>query len=420
MEPLRTPPDLGEAAVPAKSILPSTPQGRSQSSRRQTHLAVDSVPELALLSSAKLNACKTFKAMKSSLECFYLDPERCQKQHPCKSRQWVTVLYSELFRSLYSLTYESDPATQESQLASIYQWFVKKTGLVRPVTAVTAQDFFLTSVRESTPTESSPAPRPKQAQQLSLSGDNPRSCSQTRKQSTQDDRLNRILTKAYERQQFQDRSARFDRRLLTCWSRTKSRIEETRLAKYERRAQARAPSEPHTPQTPTAATEGDSITLQQPKTVLCYVQPEPSNASYEEYDPEEHQSAILSRIQRLRAVHRDLHQDVCSTGYYYRNLPSLSVYHPRTLRRPDKAAKGQVEREEEEERGKHKTVEEVRRRLVHNKVACTYRAIQQGLKQPQGLSSWQGTKLPEGGEYLTSNPFFPVKNTDKGKKSKSK
>jgi len=99
-------------------------------------------------------------------------------------------------------------------------------------------------------------------------------------------------------------------------------------------------------------------------------------------------------------------------------LPSLSVYHPRTLRRPDKAAKGQIEREEEEERGKHKTVEEVRRRLVHEKVACTYRAIQQGLKRPQGLSSWQGTKLPEGGEYLTSNPFFLVKK--KGKKSKSK
>ena len=101
-------------------------------------------------------------------------------------------------------------------------------------------------------------------------------------------------------------------------------------------------------------------------------------------------------------------------------MPSLSVYHPRTLRRPDKAAKGQVEREEEEERGKHKTVEEVRRRLVHNKVACTYRAIQQGLKRPQGLLSWQGTKLPEGGEYLTSNPFFLVKKKGKGKKSKSK
>jgi hypothetical protein len=78
------------------------------------------------------------------------------------------------------------------------------------------------------------------------------------------------------------------------------------------------------------------------------------------------------------------------------------------------------EEEEREEREKYKVVEEVRRKLVHEKVPCTYRAIQLGLKRPQGLSPWQETKLPEGGEYFTSNPFFPVKKSGKGKKKKSK
>lgn len=418
MEPLLTlsPADLRETPASASSVLPNISQGRSQSSDRQTRLSVDSIPELGLLNSAKLNAYEAFKVMKSSLECFYLDPEKCQKQHPGKSRQWVNVLYSELFQSLHSLTYESDAVTQESQLATIYQWFVRRTGFIRPATAITARDFFITRLRASTPSESSPGPRPKRVSELSVSVDNPRSCPLTRKQSIEDDKINRKLKDVSERQRSQSRTARSNSRLLAHWSRMKSRIEETRLTKYERCAQPRAPSEPRTAQTPTTAAEAESSTLQQPETVVCYVQPEPSNVSYEEYDPEEHQPVILSRIQRLRAVHRNVYQDVCSTGYYHRNLPSLSAYHPRTLRRS--AVKGQVEQEEEaEDRVKYKTVEEVRRRLVHEKVACSYRALQLGLKRPQGLSSWQAAQLPEGGEYFTSNPFFPVQK--KGKKGKS-
>ncbi len=413
--------DQRETPAHGRAKLPSLSQGRSQSSGVQTRLSIDSIPELGLLNSARLNACEAFKVMRSNIECFYSDPEKCLKQHPGKSRQWMNVFYSELLRSLHSLTYESDPVSQESHLASMYQWFIKRAGLSRPVTAVTARDFFITRPRASTPSEPSHEPHPKRIPELSVSVDNPRSCPQTRKQSTEDERISRMIKEACEKQLIQHRSARSNNSLIAHWSRAKSRVEEKHLAKYERSAQPRAPSEPRTAQTPTTAAEGDSSLLQQPETVVCYVQPEPSDASFEEYDPEEHSSAILSRIQRLRIAHRNVYQDVCSTGYYHRNLPSLSAYHPRTFRRPTTTVKDRMNEEEErEEREKHKVVEEVRRKLTHKKVPCTYRAIQLGLKRPQGLSPWQETKLPEGGEYLTSNPFFPVKKSGNGKKKKSK
>ena len=423
MEP---PPPLssgGQGHTPTQSTAksPSLSQGPVQSSQVRTRLSVDSIPELGLLNSVRLNACEAFKVMKSSIECFYLDPEKCLKQHPGKSRQWMNVFYSELLRSLHSLTYESDPETQQSQLASMFQWFVKRTGLSRPVTAVTARDFFITRVRASTPSKPSHEPHPKHIQELSVSVDSHRSCPQTRKQSMEDERISRRMKEACERQLTQHRTARSNSRLIAHWRRAKSRVEEKNLAKYERSAQPRAPSEPRTAHTPTTAAECESSLLQQPETVVCYVQPEPSDASFEEYDPEEHSSAILSRIQRLRVAHRNVYQDVCSTGYYHRNLPSLSAYHPRTLRRPTITVKSRMdEAEEREEREKYKVVEEVRRKLVHEKVPCSYRAIQLGLKRPPGLSPWHGTKLPEGGEYLTSNPFFPVKKSGKGKTKRSK
>lgn len=141
MEPLRTlsPPGQGETLAQAGAKLPSLSQGRSQSSGVQTRLSVDSIPELGLLNSARLNACEAFKVMRSCIECFYSDPEKCLKQHPGKSRQWMNVFYSELLRSLHSLTYEPNPVSQESQLASMYQWFVKKTGISSSVTADTLE-----------------------------------------------------------------------------------------------------------------------------------------------------------------------------------------------------------------------------------------------------------------------------------------
>jgi hypothetical protein len=89
MEPL--PPlssgDQRETPAQGSAKLPSLSQGRIQSSRVRTGMPVDLIPELGLINSAQLNAFETFKAMRSSIECFYSDPEKCLKQHPGKSRQ---------------------------------------------------------------------------------------------------------------------------------------------------------------------------------------------------------------------------------------------------------------------------------------------------------------------------------------------
>ena len=398
--------DLGRQA-PTRLSLPGISQGRSQSSDPPTRLST-AIPQLSLLQSPALLTCAAYQTLLTHLQSFYLDPQQCLQQFPGKSRIWLNVVYNELYKSLHCLLGEVDPDLQEKQVETVYTWFMKKTGRVKSLTPVTARDFFITRPRASTPI--SPHPRPPTSYVTHTH-------QQSVHESFLDDHINTQVKEVREQQQREFRSACVTHRLVAQWSRRKTREEEALLMKYEGNTQVRTQSAPRNVRTPTTAAES---TVQQPETVVCYVQPELSDVSYEEYEVDYPPAIIQSRIQRLRSVHRDVYQDVCSTGYYHRNLPSLSAYHPRTSRRPVTSHKSAyTQQENTEDRLQHCAIEDMRRKLVHQKVPCSYKVLQMGLRRPDRVSPEK--QLPVGGEYFTSNPFFPVKKkTGKGKKKRSK
>ena len=368
------------------------------------------IPELKLLTTSRLATNATFLALRGHLERFYRSKDRGKSLHPGKSLQWIAVLYSSLFSSLLDITKHTEEGTQLSHLDEVQKWFMKRSCSAGRLSDPPQHDCFVTRPRDNSASQASQSPPSKRS--LTPTVVNVHSCPDSRRPSDQWTKCDARVIEALENSFAQLKTARSHQRNLDLWRRRKSRHDEEFLSKVEKSLLVARTAVPERKRYRTPSTSAETSAVKQPPLVQCQ-QWKPQNEEQSE-PAEEAFPAVMSKMQRIRVTNRSVYQDVCSSGYYhYKFLDSMSAYHPRE---EDGRSANSVSRSLDVSEGL--AVSDIRKKLARARVPCSYRALTFALSKPADIPA-DALRLPEGGEYLSSNPFFAAAKTKaKGKRRK--
>lgn len=353
-------------------------------------------PELDALSSLPFATHPHFLFLTQSLHHHYYRPT----SSPGKSPRWKEVLYCSLLKLLTELTFLQDTEEMRVGLERIYVWFTRKTHLSidtphrlstpatepeslfnpapnRPV--LSGIDAFPTlDARIKSPCKTPPplAERVKAYIQRT----NP-PLSHTQKRS-----LGQKTASWLQRNSQTRKSDLVGQKYVRQWSIHKSKREERAVSKSEFRSNRRKTT-PFSLDLPRKSPQEGTIP---------YVDLRPGKDSLEESSIGADSPLFCGKIQRLRRKYRLFSPDSPTNSPLSRTP------------RPIPASPGPD------------SVIDIRRKLATRQVACSYRGLSLGLSPPGPLEGFSPAFLPEGGEYLTVNPFSQLGKEKKRKRVRAK
>ena len=387
--------------------------------------------ELSLLSHPLLDHHPAYQCLKQYLLSFHrLSPPLSSPLHPNRSPAWLLRFYSSLYQSLLTIAYSLDVA----MVQPLYQWF-------RRYAKIDEKD-------GDVPIDGSVSPPPR-ACRWGLAGGgrlatDPNSYSERKitvrsvspvafpaktPENNDNFSLERVESRAGRRiQEFEVREVRegqdkrAQRKAVQGWGKAWARMEQQLAGKQERKTVKvrKIPSssfitEASTYQPDTTA-ETPNITL--PDIIQCKDLPpsdwDTSRTMAEGLEERDMFPAVMNKVERARAVQRNVVKGVCGAGYFYSGLDSLSVYHPQTpstlLRKEGKVPAVRTLVPSSSAGQRFALISKVRRPLITQRVPCSYATLAKGLLIPGDLPEMllEPGRLPSGGEYFTSNPFFPL------------
>ena len=390
------------------------------------HLETGKMPDLDFLRDERLNQSATFRDLRSQVEHHFTSP--VSPLHPEKSPRWRSILYNSLLTCLREVTFTSDEKEQEKMLIRVQKWFLRKTNRNysatrlskaspsphSPVYTFPKSSFPLTSPsvttnRSDSPTKSfSVSPYPSRT----LDTSRPFITPQLPDISIDETRIATRLREYQQRKMTEMRTILVDKREIGHWSVGKSRLEAESSFCVEQKRR-KSPGNVRE-----IRRKGEGI-----------VEKGPILVDLREETGEERENTVTgAKVSQYRQRHSNLLQlyddsprrrPVPLSLAFYRplvpaslddTLPSPSIPAPLTpIPLSTSPPKPHLSQSLSPLR-KAKLVElaEVKRKLAHGNLPCTYRVLRDGLMEPGDLpeSLLTPQSLPQGGELLMSNPFF--------------
>ena len=407
---------------------------------------VQQSPEMRSLRHLNLDSNRMFLMLKRQLGKYYEEKQNKQSlMHPGKSEKWKEVLYASLFKALMELTFAEDTEHQLTGLEHIYQWYLEKTKVELPKIQknvkrqmtptpkhkTVSQDNTLSGRRERLTTRKMDAVRSIEARSPSpprmvehseplFMRNEPESMTESREISLFAESKARELTAL--------RSSYVHNKLINQWGSARSRLDEKLLAKAE--ISAMKPRvlipEPKSEDSDNSSTEAASpislpaVATRKAPLRIDFRHDRVRSEVQVLATPSEDDFSPLSKIQRARIAHHSLIQGNPGSRSPSPDRLSLSFFTCSQGQSPERTTTAGIG--EEEKRGRHAMITDVRRKMAGLQVHCTYRTLSAGLDKPEDLPRDQLTHrfLPTGGEYFTSDPFSPLGKKKKGKKGKKK